>query len=93
MPFIFQGNYILIELIKGNRGIGYEFSRAVAQAGASVAIIYRYVSNFFTNLLFLTGTLRSSKDAEAAASKIGKEFGVGAKVTIFSNLNAIRTHL
>ncbi|KAF8586945.1 NADP-dependent mannitol dehydrogenase [Ramaria rubella] len=25
----------------GNRGIGYEFSRAVAKAGASVAIIYR----------------------------------------------------
>lgn len=46
----------------GNRGIGYEFSRAVARAGASVAIIYR-----------------SSKDAEAAASKIGREFGVGAK--------------
>ena len=25
----------------GNRGIGYEFSRAVAQTGAKVAIIYR----------------------------------------------------
>ncbi|GJJ14622.1 hypothetical protein Clacol_008888 [Clathrus columnatus] len=46
----------------GNRGIGYEFSRAVSRAGASVAIIYR-----------------SSKDAEAVASKIGKEFGVKVK--------------
>ncbi|KAF8513240.1 NADP-dependent mannitol dehydrogenase [Gautieria morchelliformis] len=46
----------------GNRGIGYEFSRAVAKAGASVAIIYR-----------------ASKDAEAVAAKIGKEYGVKTK--------------
>jgi len=29
----------------GNRGIGYAFTRAVAQAGASVAVIFRYEFN------------------------------------------------
>ncbi|EJD01841.1 NADP-dependent mannitol dehydrogenase [Fomitiporia mediterranea MF3/22] len=41
--FDFSGKCIIVT--GGNRGIGYEFSRACAQAGASVAIIYRASKN------------------------------------------------
>lgn len=31
----------------GNRGIGYAFTRAVAAAGANVAVIFRYAGDLY----------------------------------------------
>lgn len=68
----------------GNRGIGLAFTRAVAAAGANVAVIYRYVgrgvlSIYLFNQYYL---FRSAKDAVEVTEKVGKEFGVKTKVII-----------
>ncbi|TFK64670.1 NADP-dependent mannitol dehydrogenase [Pluteus cervinus] len=41
MPFTIDLAKKCIVITGGNRGIGYAFSRAVAQAGANIAVIYR----------------------------------------------------
>lgn len=64
----------------GNRGIGLAFSEACANAGATVAIIYRFPLSALIPASFSECSLnRSSKDAEKVAERIGKEFGVKAK--------------
>lgn len=79
----------------GNRGIGYAFTRAVAKAGANVAVIYRYVlflslslSSLYHHVLTRNVDVcmmhRSSQDAEEVTAKVGKEFGVKTKVRFHS---------
>jgi NAD(P)-dependent dehydrogenase (short-subunit alcohol dehydrogenase family) len=71
----------------GNRGIGYAFTRALAQAGANVAVIYRSVPPFWSPAL--TKSTRKSEDAEKIIADVGEEFRVKAKVCI-SLLNITR---
>jgi sorbose reductase len=83
-----------IVITGGNRGIGYAFTRAVAQAGADVAILYRSVTDFIIgSMCFLHDLgalkmrrtlLQRSQANSASKSRYGSMFtACMRKLTLF----------